>query len=211
MASNTTIQGINTRKSIVQFIIEYIKEHGYSPSVREIAEGVGLKSTSSLHAHLTRLFRSGSLETDTESCSPRSIRVPGYEYVRKGKWKDKNIGKVDTTKHPYYCETYESFKPMLNEFGTWEEFKTVFYLGEWDKTASDFNFLFRYDIKKCDDTDSDANGTKLILHFMRQRHGRYNPVIIKNITDADMPEVTEWLGLQWEYMQKMWHEFSGVE
>ena len=37
-------------------ILEYIKEEqlskGYPPSVREICKAVGLKSTSSVHAHL---------------------------------------------------------------------------------------------------------------------------------------------------------------
>ena len=44
-------------------ILEYIKEEqlkkGYPPSVREICKAVGLKSTSSVHAHLASLEENG--------------------------------------------------------------------------------------------------------------------------------------------------------
>ena len=42
-----------------QQILDYIKEEilskGYPPTVREICEKVGLKSTSSVHSHLWRI------------------------------------------------------------------------------------------------------------------------------------------------------------
>lgn len=47
-----------------QRILEYIKSEiqtkGYPPSVREIANAVGLKSTSTVHGHLTRLEKKGA-------------------------------------------------------------------------------------------------------------------------------------------------------
>lgn len=33
------------RQKIYDFIVQYITEHGYSPTVREIGAGVGLQST----------------------------------------------------------------------------------------------------------------------------------------------------------------------
>lgn len=74
----------NKRDEIYDFIVSYMKEHGYSPCVREICQGVGLKSTSSIHEHLKKMYDAGMLETDTEDGSPRAIRVPGYKFVKDG-------------------------------------------------------------------------------------------------------------------------------
>ena len=40
---------------IYEFICDYMKEKGFSPTVREIGEAIGLKSTSSVHIYLKRL------------------------------------------------------------------------------------------------------------------------------------------------------------
>lgn len=74
--------GKEIREKILQAIIEYIDEHGYPPTTREIGEMVGLKSTSSVHAHLQRLLREGKIETDTGLGAPRAIRVPGYKFTK---------------------------------------------------------------------------------------------------------------------------------
>ena len=72
-------------EEILQVIIGYIKEHGYSPTTREIGDAVGLRSTSTVHFRLKRMIESGLLESDENFGSPRAIRVPGYEFVKKGK------------------------------------------------------------------------------------------------------------------------------
>ncbi len=60
-----------------QQILEYIKESilrkGYPPSVREICEAVGLKSTSSVHSHLEALERNGYIRRDPTK--PRTIEI----------------------------------------------------------------------------------------------------------------------------------------
>ncbi len=60
-----------------QQILEYIKEevlnHGYPPSVRDICEAVGLKSTSSVHAHLSTLEKKGYIRRDPTK--PRAIEI----------------------------------------------------------------------------------------------------------------------------------------
>ena len=63
-------------------LIEYIDEHGYPPTTREIGEMVGLKSTSSVHAHLQRLLKEGKIETDAGLGVPRAIRIPGYKFTK---------------------------------------------------------------------------------------------------------------------------------
>lgn len=73
----------NNKKAdmILAYIKTYIKEHQYPPSIREICDGVGLKSTSSVQYYLELMFENGMIETDAEPGSPRCIRVPGYEFV----------------------------------------------------------------------------------------------------------------------------------
>ena len=43
------------QKEILTVIQNYVKEKGYSPSVREIGCAVGLSSSSTVHTHLTKL------------------------------------------------------------------------------------------------------------------------------------------------------------
>ena len=49
------------QRAILDFIRSYIKEYGYPPSVREIAKGVGLYSSSTVHMHLRNLEEKGYL------------------------------------------------------------------------------------------------------------------------------------------------------
>lgn len=72
--------GNELRERICQFITDYTSEHSYAPTVREIGAGVGLKSSSSVHSHLTQLEIEGCIETKPHC--PRAIRVVGYEYKK---------------------------------------------------------------------------------------------------------------------------------
>lgn len=84
MNKTTTEQGHETHKRIYDFVVDYIQEHGYPPTVREIGDGAYLASTSSVHSHLLQMLESGVLETDAKNGSSRAIRVPGYKFVREG-------------------------------------------------------------------------------------------------------------------------------
>ena len=70
------------KQKIYDFIVDYIQEHGYPPTVREIGAGVGLRSTSSVYSHLQKMIDTGMLETDAGESAPRAIRVPGYKFVK---------------------------------------------------------------------------------------------------------------------------------
>lgn len=71
----------DTRQKIYDYLIRYIKKCGYAPSVREIAEGVGLKSTSSVYCQLRKLEEEGKIEM--RGNSPRAIKLVDFEFVRK--------------------------------------------------------------------------------------------------------------------------------
>jgi repressor LexA len=57
-----TRHDVDRRQRIVDFIARTVDERGYPPSVREIADAVGLASTSAVHHHLIALERDGLLE-----------------------------------------------------------------------------------------------------------------------------------------------------
>ena len=48
---------------IIEFVDSFIRENGYSPSVREIGEAVGLRSTASVSYHLQALQEKGLLQS----------------------------------------------------------------------------------------------------------------------------------------------------
>ena len=61
------------QQKILDFIKMEIEQKGYPPSVREICAGVGLKSTSTVHAHLNHLEQQGLIRRD--STKPRALEV----------------------------------------------------------------------------------------------------------------------------------------
>lgn len=61
------------QKEIYNVIKDSILNKGYPPSVREIGELVGLKSTSSVHAHLNTLEKKGYIRKDPTK--PRTIEI----------------------------------------------------------------------------------------------------------------------------------------
>ncbi len=68
-------------------ILEYIKDvtlsRGYPPTVREIGEAVGLKSSASVHAHLATLEKNGYIRRDPSK--PRAIEIvdDDFAFTRK--------------------------------------------------------------------------------------------------------------------------------
>ena len=61
------------QKRILEYIKECLLSRGYPPTVREICEEVGLKSTSSVHAHLEQLEANGLIRRDPTK--PRAIEI----------------------------------------------------------------------------------------------------------------------------------------
>lgn len=66
-----------------QEILECIKSvtlsRGYPPTVREIGEAVGLKSSASVHAHLATLEKNGFIRRDPSK--PRAIEIVDDDYA----------------------------------------------------------------------------------------------------------------------------------
>ena len=63
----------NKQIMILEFIKEQQLDKGYPPSVREICSAVGLKSTSTVHSHLSKLEKLGYIRRDPTK--PRAIEI----------------------------------------------------------------------------------------------------------------------------------------
>jgi repressor LexA len=61
------------QRAILEYLHEYIEQNGYPPTVREIGEAVGLRSPSTVHAHLAQLERAGLLRRDPTK--PRALEL----------------------------------------------------------------------------------------------------------------------------------------
>ena len=61
------------QQQIWTFLTQYVDEHGYPPTVREIGEEVGLASPSTVHAHLANLERAGLIKRDPTK--PRALEL----------------------------------------------------------------------------------------------------------------------------------------
>ena len=68
-----TRHDVERRQRILDCIARTVEERGYPPSVREIADAVGLASTSAVHHHLIALEREGLIERGTNAS--RALRV----------------------------------------------------------------------------------------------------------------------------------------
>ena len=75
MNEPATKRGIQTRQRMYDAIVVYTQEHLYPPSIREIADMSGLKSTGSVHEHLKWLQAAGLIEIDYYQ--PRCIKLDG--------------------------------------------------------------------------------------------------------------------------------------
>lgn len=77
---NERERGKQVRNLIKEYLVKYIIENGYPPTVREIGEAVGLRSSSSVFSHLKTMEKEGVIEM--RECQPRCIKLRGYKFVK---------------------------------------------------------------------------------------------------------------------------------
>lgn len=65
----------------LNFIIDFTKERGYPPSVREVGKKIGVSSSSTIHKFIRQCVDAGYVDLDERI--PRSIRVSkmGKKYL----------------------------------------------------------------------------------------------------------------------------------
>lgn len=62
------------QKDVLNFIEDFIQENGYTPSYREIAQGLGLSSPSTVYQHIQALCEKGIINTGDDGAA-RSIEL----------------------------------------------------------------------------------------------------------------------------------------
>ena len=99
-----------------QEILTYIKQEilakGYPPAVREICSAVGLKSTSSVHAHLETLEKMGYIRRDPTK--PRTIEIADDDFYGIGRQEMFSVplvGRVAAGEPILAQENIESYYP----------------------------------------------------------------------------------------------------
>ena len=71
----------NKQEEILAFLTRYLEKNGHGPSIREIGNAVGLRSTSTVHYHLSELKRQGKIEMDERK--KRTITLPFAAHGRE--------------------------------------------------------------------------------------------------------------------------------
>lgn len=61
------------QQQVLTFIGDFTEEHGYAPSLEEIANHLGLRSVSGIHQHIDALIRGGYVRRDPQR--PRSLEI----------------------------------------------------------------------------------------------------------------------------------------
>ena len=108
----------DTQAKILAYIEKATLQKGYPPSVREICDATGLKSTSTVHGHLIRLEKKGLLYRD--SMKPRAISVPSdHQMYRTEMINVPIVGRVSAGSHILATENIEDYialpQSMLGE------------------------------------------------------------------------------------------------
>lgn len=95
---------------IFEYIQSFTHERGFPPSVREIGEAVGLRSPSTVHAHLKTLDRAGYITRDGHKM--RAIRMAGNEPAAE-KWNSVPVlGRVTAGAPILAVEDIEGYIPF---------------------------------------------------------------------------------------------------
>ncbi|MDQ0350713.1 repressor LexA [Alkalibacillus filiformis] len=110
------------QKEIYEFIADEVKAKGYPPSVREIAEAVGLASSSTVHGHLSRLEEKGYIRRDPTK--PRAIEITHEDqqtvHERSAMYAPL-VGKVTAGEPITAIENVEEYIPIPNTYSAVEE------------------------------------------------------------------------------------------
>ena len=110
------------QQEILEYIKDSVREKGYPPSVREIAQAVGLASSSTVHGHLARLESKGLIRRDPTK--PRAIEILNFEEDNIPTIPVRNvpiIGKVTAGQPITAVENIEEYFPLPESFAPHDE------------------------------------------------------------------------------------------
>jgi repressor LexA len=104
------------QKEILDYIKDEILLKGYPPTVREICEKVGLRSTSSVHSHLSTLEENGYIRRDPTK--PRAIEIIDDDFAisRREMVNIPIVGRVAAGEPLLAVENIENYFAVPSEF-----------------------------------------------------------------------------------------------
>lgn len=104
------------QEKILEYIKSQILEKGFPPAVRDICQAVGLKSTSSVHAHLETLEKNGYIHRDPTK--PRAIEIldDSFYMIRREMAHVPVVGEVAAGSPVLAEENIESYFPIPIEY-----------------------------------------------------------------------------------------------
>lgn len=104
------------QEEILEFMKDCILKKGYPPTVRDICEAVGLKSTSSVHAHLETLELNGYIRRDPTK--PRAIEIidDSFQMVRNEMTSIPIVGTVAAGQPILASQNIDGYFPLPVEY-----------------------------------------------------------------------------------------------
>jgi repressor LexA len=104
------------QEEILTYIKNEILKRGFPPSVREICQAVGLKSTSSVHSHLESLERNGYIHRDPTK--PRTIEIldDSFQMLRREMVNVPVVGTVAAGQPILAEQNIDSYFPVPSEY-----------------------------------------------------------------------------------------------
>ncbi len=76
-SSSSSIRPTKKQRELLSYIEQFITEHGYSPSYREIMNGLSYTSVATVSLHVTSLIRRGHLRKRDRSARSLEVVTPG--------------------------------------------------------------------------------------------------------------------------------------
>lgn len=103
-----TIRPTKKQKQLLTYIDGFIREHGYSPSYREIMNGLNYNSVATVALHVNNLIKRGHLRKRENSA--RSLEVVGSDAMREGA-----LNAVTETEEKWFVKRVDTMLKALEE------------------------------------------------------------------------------------------------
>lgn len=118
-------------EEIRDYIVQYTKEYGYTPSYTEIGEALGMESKSTVYWYIRQMDELGIIKALPGQ--PRCISVPGYVYANEAELREAG-GWFPASSPPTHGRdvliryTNGDYEVAYREGGRWRKGK---YLTDW--------------------------------------------------------------------------------
>lgn len=103
---NGSIRPTKKQKQLLTYIDAFIREHGYSPSYREIMQGLHYNSVATVALHVNNLIKRGHLRKRENSA--RSLEVVGSDAQRVG-----SLNAVQETEEKWFITRVDAMLTKL--------------------------------------------------------------------------------------------------